>query len=194
VAIHLDDTAMIFIRGERVTLEIFGKEHITDAYRRWLNDPEVNLFTSRGYYPVTEAECDRYVQICQSPDRIVLAIKDMNEVFCDKKGNISHHLGNISLQKIDILSRSAELAIMIGEKSAWGKGYGLEASRLLCAHGFNQLGLHRIYCGTHAKNFGMQKLAFKLGMKEEGASRQAIFKDGVFADVIHYGMLKEEFQ
>ncbi len=154
----------------------------TESYLDWLNDIEVNQYTSRGVYPVTEAQAREYVATCQSPDRIVLGIYTPD------------HIGNISLQKIDLFNRQAELAILIGERSAWGKGYGLEAAQLLCAHGFNQLGLNRIYCGTHQGNTGMQKLALKLGMKEEGRSRQALFKNGEFADVIHFGMLKEEFK
>jgi RimJ/RimL family protein N-acetyltransferase len=184
---------MKFIHGQRVILELLGKKHITDAYLEWLNDPSVNQFTSRGVYPITKMDCQFYVDTCQSESRMVFAITDPDGVFIDEAGNVSSHLGNISLQQIDLINRSAELAIMIGERSAWGQGYGLEAAQLLCRHGFNELGLNRIYCGTHQGNIGMQKLAEKLGMRREGQSRQALFKNGVFADVIHYGVLKEEF-
>lgn len=168
-----------------VTLDAFTE--YTDQYLNWLNDPEVNRYTSRGAYPVTEAEARRYVETCQSPERIVLAI------LLNYKSHNATHIGNISLQKIDMLNRSAELAILIGSKNLQRKGYGLAAAKIICQHGFKQLGLNRIYCGTHQDNIGMQKLAEKLGMKKEGQSRQAFFKNGKFADIIHYGLLKEEF-
>jgi RimJ/RimL family protein N-acetyltransferase len=53
--------------------------------------------------------------------------------------------------------------------------------------------LHRIYCGTHAQNTGMQKLALKLGMRQEGCRREAILKAGRFADIIEYGILSREY-
>jgi RimJ/RimL family protein N-acetyltransferase len=103
------------------------------------------------------------------------------------------HVGNISLQNIDLVSRNAEYAIVIGDKNYWGKGVAGEASRLLIAHGFNALNLHRIYCGTSSTNTAMQKLAAKLGMKEEGRRREALYKNGAYADVIEYGLLREDY-
>ena len=38
-------------------------------------------------------------------------------------------------------------------------------------HGFEQLNLHRIYCGTSVKNIAMQKLAAALGFVQEGIRR-----------------------
>ena len=99
------------------------------------------------------------------------------------------HIGNISLQSIDPISRSAEFAIVMGDKATWGKGYGEEAGALIVAHGFRALNLHRIYCGTFESNQGMRKLAERLGMREEGRRRDAAFKDGEFVDVIEYGVL-----
>ena len=164
-----------------ITLHTFSE--FTLQYLNWLNDPEINRYTSRGVYPVTEGQAMEYLETCQSQERIVWAIFEQDQ----------KHIGNISLQKIDLINRSAELAILIGEKSAHGKGYGLKAARLVCAHGFNALDLHRIYCGTHEDNMGMRKLAERLGMWEEGRSRQAFFKNGTFANVLNYGILKEEF-
>jgi RimJ/RimL family protein N-acetyltransferase len=39
----------------------------------------------------------------------------------------------------------------------------------------------------------MQHLALKLGMSQEGLRREAVFKNGEFADIVEYGMLKKEF-
>lgn len=40
-------------------------------------------------------------------------------------------IGSISLMRIDAYHGRAELGITIGEKSAWGRGYGSEAVRLM---------------------------------------------------------------
>ena len=103
------------------------------------------------------------------------------------------HVGNISLQSIHPIDRAAEFAILIGDRACWGKGYGLEAGRLLFDHGFGALNLHRIACGTFDDNAAMCRLAVALGMKEEGRRREASFKRGRYVDVIEYGVLQGEY-
>jgi [ribosomal protein S5]-alanine N-acetyltransferase len=39
----------------------------------------------------------------------------------------------------------------------------------------------------------MEKLAAKLGFREEGRRREAHFKNGEYADLVEYGLLKSEF-
>ena len=103
------------------------------------------------------------------------------------------HIGNISLQAIDWVSKTAEFAIILGDKEYWGKGYSTEAALMICEHGFSKLNLNRIYCGTSEQNIGMQKLAGKMKMQEEGCRRKALYKNGEYLDILEYGVLKEEY-
>ena len=82
----------------------------------------------------------------------------------------------------------------MGDKRHWGKGLGLLAGNALLIHGFNQLNLKRIYCGTAATNQGMIKLASALGMAHEGTRRQHLFLEGVRVDMLEYGMMRSELQ
>jgi RimJ/RimL family protein N-acetyltransferase len=103
------------------------------------------------------------------------------------------HIGNIALDKIDYINRCAELAIIMGNKSCWKKGFSKEATRLICDHGFLSLNLHRISCGTFTHNHGMRRLAEYLGMVEEGRRRDARYVLGSYTDIIEYGVLKREY-
>ncbi|MEA1919712.1 MAG: GNAT family protein, partial [Campylobacterota bacterium] len=58
---------------------------------------------------------------------------------------------------------------------------------------FNELKLQRIYCGTSAHNIPMQKLALKLGMKQEGIKKDAMLKNSQFVDIIEYALLKRDY-
>ena len=98
------------------------------------------------------------------------------------------------MQAINWVSGSAEFAILLGDKSYWKKNVGFEAAKLIVEYGFKRLNLHRIYCGTSAENIGMQKLAAKLNMTEEGRRRGAMFKDGKYIDMLEYGVLKHEYE
>ena len=105
----------------------------------------------------------------------------------------SKHIGNVSLQNISYIDRSAELAIIVGDKKYWGKGIGLETWKLMMNYGFRVLNLHRLYCGCANKNLGMRRIAKKSGMKPEGRRRDAFFKNGEYDDILEFGILDTEY-
>lgn len=174
-----------FLVGERIYLRALVPSDADGRYPSWLNDEEVSRGNSHHVVPYTKEAASVYIRQSLDPgDALILAIVLLPD---------HRHIGNIALENIDHLARSAEFAILVGEKDAWGKGYALEAGRLLVRHGFDALGLHRISCGTFEHNEAMRRLALALGMREEGRRREAAFKAGSFVDVIEYGLLKDEF-
>ena len=178
--------AQPFLTGTTIYLRPIGESDLNENYREWFNDEEVCRLNSHHRFPnYDENMRDYYERAIKSRDNLILAI-------CDKKTDA--HIGNIALESIDRDNRSAEFAIIIGDKAHWGKGVGKEAAALVVGHGFKELNLHRIYCGTLAGNIGMQKVALALGFKEEGRSRDAMYKDGTYHDSISYGILEDEFK
>lgn len=158
---------------------------INGNYGYWFNDQEVCKYNVHGLFPKTRQELEDYVSsMNKSRDKVVWAIVDINT---------QTHIGNISLQCIDWIYRSAEFAIIIGERKYWNKGYAVEAGLLLLSHGFEKLNLNRIYCGTAANNLAMQKVADKFGMKREGIRRKALFLNGEYTDLYEYGILRDEY-
>lgn len=175
-----------FLRGERVYLRSLAASDADGAYLEWFNDEEVCRGNSHYVYPYTRAAALAYIRrASQTRDHLILAIALAAN---------HRHIGNIALQDIHPVYRAADLAIVIGDKSAWGRGYAKEAARLICGHGFVALNLNRIACGTFQDNAAMQRLALSLGMKREGRRRRAAFKNGRFIDIIEYGMLAGDFR
>ena len=168
-----------FLLGERVALRALTPADVDGPYLEWFNDPEVCRLNSHHVFPYTRPEALEWVEaLAGRRDALVLAIT-MD----------GRHVGNISLQGIDPVGRTAELAIVLGDRSVWGQGIGLEAARLLVDHGFTALNLNRIACGTLAANVAMRRLAERLGMREEGVRRQAAWTDGAYHDIVEYGLL-----
>ena len=172
-----------FLLGERTRLRPLSVADIDGPYLSWFNDPEVSRLTSHHVFPYTREQALEWVAaLAGRRDALVLAI--------ERDGR---HVGNISLQEIDPVGRTAELAIVL-DRSVWGEGVGSEAAELIVGHGFKALNLHRISCGTVAANHGMRRLAERLGMSQEGVRRDAVWTDGAHHDVIEYGLLASEWQ
>jgi len=101
-------------------------------------------------------------------------------------------IGHVGLYDIDHRVRSAEFAIMIGEKSFWGKGLGKTITAAVLDYGFEQLNLHRIYLSVLSANERALCLYEKLGFKKEGVLRHDQFRNGQYLDVTIMGILEDE--
>jgi RimJ/RimL family protein N-acetyltransferase len=78
--------------------------------------------------------------------------------------------------------------------SAHHKGIGTKAMKLLCKHGFEILGLNKLYAFTNEDNDASIHLHQKVGYKIEGRLRQE-YKDtnGNLKDRFYLGVLKNDF-
>jgi len=176
-----------FLVGNNVYLRQLVPDDIEGPYLTWFNDDQVCRGNIHHVFPYTRDEALAYIAHSVKKDNNALVLAIINKK--DDK-----HLGNIALQSISFVVRSAELSIILGDKSFWGKGIGFESCRLICDHGFNSMNLSRIACGTFESNEGMKTIAQKLGMQVEGCRRNAAFKNGTFENLIEYGILKEEYE
>lgn len=174
-----------FLEGKKIYLSPLSLQDITDKYIGWLNNKEVCRENSHGVFPNTKAKTIAYVKgLENSKSEMAFAIRW-------KKNDA--HVGNAAINRIDPVNRSADLAIMIGDKKYWGKGIGSEVYALLLDHGFNALNLNRISSGQTVTNKGMIKVCEKMGMKKEGILREALYKEGRYVDAVIFSILKKDF-
>lgn len=87
----------------------------------------------------------------------------------------------------------AELGYWIG-KPFWQKGYGTEAAKAVVDYGFRTLGLNKIYASAFKENRGSWRIMEKIGMEYEGMQKQHYFRFGQFIDLVHYGILREDYE
>ncbi len=102
-------------------------------------------------------------------------------------------IGCISL-KINFQDRHAELALLIGEKEYWGKGYGTHASCLMIQHAFKKLRMHKVWLGVYAYNTRALSLYRKLGFVQEGILREQVYYKKKYYDEIIMGLLASEWK
>jgi [ribosomal protein S5]-alanine N-acetyltransferase len=95
-------------------------------------------------------------------------------------------LGVIGLHP-DVVHERAEIGFWIGRPHG-GKGYCSEAARGVALHAFGDLALHRLFAFTFVENLRSQRVLTKLGMRQEGVMREHVLKNGVFRDLVVFGM------
>lgn len=175
---------MIYKLSDDYFVRPLAEEDLNGPYLGWFEDQQVCQHNSHGKFFKNKNYFRQYIDSLNKEDRVVWAICHVED----------GHIGNISLQQISFINRTAEFAIIIGDCRHWGKGVGPLAGRKLLEHGFKKLNLERVYCGTTATNLGMQKLAKAMSMTLEGTRRQHVFLDGARVDVLEYGVMRDEFE
>lgn len=174
-----------FLTGDQIYLSPLIKEDATSEYVNWLNDPDVCKDNSHATFPNTLDKTVKYIEsIISSKIEIVFAIRW-------KKNDA--HIGNVSVQNINWINRSGEIAILIGNKKYWNKGVGSEAYKLIINYGFNTLNLNRMSSGQTISNDGMNKVCEKNGMVKEGLLREVLFKNGKYVDAAIYSILYKDY-
>jgi len=168
-------------RGSRLYLRKLSVCDAQDHYLEWLNDTDVQKFTRRRGRQSTFEDLKNFLRNAEAGNDYHLAVCILGS---DK------HIGNISLNSIDQLNRSAEVSIMMGDKTEWGKGYGAEAVQILTDFAFSQLKFNRLW--AESPNPAFNALIQKCGWKKEGLRRKAFFTNNEFVDSECWSLLYDE--
>jgi len=171
------------IVGERLYLSpVSGDE--AEKYTRWINDLETSMYLLPAPRVISlEKEREILELIQKEGHNFAIVQKDNDEL-----------IGNCGLMNTDLVQRTSELGIFIGEKKQRGKGYGTEALRLLLDFSFNLLNLHSVYLRFRSFNVGGKKCYEKVGFKEIGRRRECVLIGGTYYDEIYMDLLADEFE
>jgi RimJ/RimL family protein N-acetyltransferase len=102
-------------------------------------------------------------------------------------------IGITILKDINLINRSAEFAIYLGDKEFRGKGLSEEATLETLRFGFYKLGLNRIFLKVLEENEAAIKLYNSTGFIKEGLLRGSTYKNNQFKSELLMAILKEEF-
>lgn len=175
---------MLF-ESSKIRLRKMVKED-ADLYHTWRNDMEVMGYTNPflDLHPVEETR--------EFVEHVILG-SDSSKSYIILEKQDDTPVGVTSLINIDYKNRNAECIIDIGNRDSWGKGYGSEALKLLLDYAFYEMNLHRIYLKVFSFNQRAIHLYQKMGFQHEGNSRQSLFREGKWHDIIHMGILQNEY-
>jgi RimJ/RimL family protein N-acetyltransferase len=177
---------MPFLAGEDIYLRPVEDSDLDGPYSEWINSEEADRLTEHAQFPHSRRDLELYLESRNSSaNHLWLGIVERQS---------GRHIGNIELSDIDWVHRKCRYAVIIGDESAQGKGYGLEASILLLHHAFGKLNLNRVELGVHEHNVAARKLYERLGFVEEGRQRQAFLREGAFVEIVTMGLLASDFK
>jgi RimJ/RimL family protein N-acetyltransferase len=103
-------------------------------------------------------------------------------------------IGFVALHAIEWNNATAMLSIGIGEPDYRDKGFGTETLRLVLNYAFAELNLFRVGLDVIATNDRAVHLYEKLGFRTEGVMRSAVYREGRRHDVLHMGLLRDEWR
>lgn len=173
------------IVGRNVVLRRHRAEDF-GAVARWYRDPELARLTRYQTRPMTTDETERFFRtrllsadalaygICERPDERLVGFTTFSSLDADN-GSVLFH-------------------ITIGERDAWGRGLGSEATALMLEHAFEHLGLHRVALSVFSFNTRAIRSYEKVGFRIEGRLREAILRDGTYWDEIQMAILEDEWR
>ena len=168
------------LHGERVVLRPYAAGFSAEELRvlyRWARDDEI-LDLSGGMPIQMPFERFEMLFVDQLPRRNggaeeLFAVLDEGERL----------IGRAGLFRLGRASREAELGIVIGERDAWGRGYGRDAVRTLARHGLTRLGLTRVVLYTFPDNARAQRAFAAAGFRRVRALRRFTLDRGMHDEI-----------
>jgi RimJ/RimL family protein N-acetyltransferase len=154
---------------------------IPDQAREWRNDREINRWCRQDGLISGESQISWIDKIELDPAIRMFGVYDLKKP-----------IGVAGLTSIDRQNRSAEFSLYIAPEHQ-KKGYGVKALDLLLYHGFEDMGLNRIWGEVFVGNPAIH-MFHNLGFKTEGCQRETYWKHGEFIDSHTVSMLAREFK
>lgn len=179
-----NETHPVVVPGERIFLSTVQRSDLP-LYARWFADLELTAYLGAmgtAFMPEHEEEWYNSVLHASNSRTFAIVIREGRQP-----------IGSISLSHINTRPQTAELGIAIGEKSAWGQGYGTEAVRLMTDYGFTFLNLHTIYLWHASFNERGHRAYLKAGYQEAGRLRGVRVFAGKRYDDILMDVTRDEF-
>lgn len=167
--------------SQRIKLRRFTLDDVNDVFE-YASDDEVTAYLTWSSYKKQADILDVINQYYLSKPGI-WAIELIQEKKC---------IGAIDLRIFEEDEKGGFGYVL--NRKYWNNGYMTEALNTIIDFSFSVLKLNRIEATHYVGNEGSGKVMVKCNMKHEGVGRQEVKIKGVFRDVVHYAILRQDWQ
>ena len=176
--------------GKLIRLGSIDHEKDPEVESRWTHD--VSYLRALGTGPTRPLSPARMKKKYEEIEKRVEESGN-NFYFTIRSQEDDRLIGAVNLFWIEWSHGTGNLKIGIGDPNDRGKGCGSEAMRLILHYSFEELNLYRLSAVLGEDNPGGLRFFQKFGFVEEVRRRQAIVRDGRVWDLLHLGLLAEEW-
>ena len=162
------------LTGRIVSLKPFLESDITPEYVGWLNNPTVVRYSNQRFRTHSMESCKAYVNSFTGTDNMFLAIRRGAIVVGTITAYVSRH------------HRTADMGILIGDPTGWGKGIGKDAWTTVMRHLLMRESIRKVCGGTLRCNAGMVRIMELSGMIPDGVRAAHELVDGVPHDMLYF--------
>lgn len=175
------------LNGVDIHLKTLNPEDPLQSYFEWFLDQDVIRFLEVRFNPPSSIlDLANFVVSMNESQNSIMAGIFLN----DSKA----HIGNIKIGSIDKNHLTADVGYLIGERSAWGKGYASQAIRLMVGYAFSDLNLIKLTAGCSQGNEGSRKALVNAGFFQEGFLASQLMVDGQRRGVYQMGIVNPSVQ
>ncbi|MCX6938746.1 MAG: GNAT family N-acetyltransferase [Verrucomicrobia bacterium] len=168
------------LQGRQIALRAFTAEHLTPAYLGWLQDAETLRFSNQRFRTHTRESCAAYLASFAG---------GANRFYAIHRRQDDRFIGTMTAYFAPPHG-TADLGILIGDRTCWGQGHGLDAWQTLMNHLFDHEKLRKITAGTLRGNVGMVRIFERAGMRLEGVRAAQELVDGAPMDALLYARFR----
>jgi RimJ/RimL family protein N-acetyltransferase len=176
------------LRGELVRLTAENPEVMAANFTRWNQDTGWLRFLDTQP-PLMPSEKKWKEWLEKDMERASLD----NFFFAIRTTESDTLIGFIGLFDLFMQHGDTLVAIALGERQYWGKGYGTDAMRIMLRYAFSELNLRRAGLIVFDYNPRAIRSYEKAGFVHEGRIREVIHRDGKRYDFLYMGILQEEW-
>ncbi len=173
------------ISGDRVHLRVVTVADLA-LLNSWMNDldfnSEYNTFGLRRVDSIEKRFAENGLLSSQGGELLIVLPNDTV-------------IGNVSYHQVRYGPNEGSIVYNIGISIAVeyrGKGYGVEAQKLLASYLFSTYPIMRVEATTDKENIAEQKALEKAGFTREGVMRQSQWRTGSWHDMVVYSKLRGE--
>jgi [ribosomal protein S5]-alanine N-acetyltransferase len=176
------DEGTLLLAGKKTLLRPFKADDISTVYLGWLADPEVVRFSNQRFRIHTRESALAYLNsFAGGSGNLFLGILSVED---------QRLVGTITAYRSQT-HQTADMGLMVGDRSYWGRGIGLDAWSTLMQYLLDTGGLRKVTGGTLRSNVGMIRVMERSGMQLEAVRAQQELVDQVAQDVLYYARFRD---